>query len=332
MGDGPKLFTNTTSNLPDANKEVQTNALSSNGDYESTTPNSPIPTESMDPMFPPIIDASEPSGPPSPTKGPIRNFGEVSVGLYRSSFPGPDNIEHLQSLGLKTLITLVTTPFEPSVENWIANSGIEHYRFDITAHKTPAHKTTAHKTPNERIPMKDVASVMTLLNDETKRPLLVHCNKGKHRTGCMVAAFCKLQGTEEERVVADYHEFAQSKARDLDIAFIRDLKVGAVRNAMGRLEAVNKPVCYDGQCNGLSRDDASTSREGVSEDEDGSIGHRTQKPVDIGRVVVGPKLPPSPPIAAAFKGCSDFSQQLADALCRVQGGRSRDVPTPPETP
>lgn len=46
----------------------------------------------------------ENSGPPSPTSGPIVNFAEVSPGLYRSSFPRSGNFEHLQSLGLKTIL------------------------------------------------------------------------------------------------------------------------------------------------------------------------------------------------------------------------------------
>lgn len=46
----------------------------------------------------------EDSGPPSPTSGPVTNFGEVAPGIYRSSFPMNGNFAHLRSLGLKTIL------------------------------------------------------------------------------------------------------------------------------------------------------------------------------------------------------------------------------------
>ena len=46
----------------------------------------------------------EDSGPPSPHSGTVNNFGEVAPGIYRSSFPYPENIEHLKSLDLKTVL------------------------------------------------------------------------------------------------------------------------------------------------------------------------------------------------------------------------------------
>ena len=45
------------------------------------------------------------SGPPSPNNGgPVKNFGEVVPRFYRSSFPYAANLEHLRSLGLKTIL------------------------------------------------------------------------------------------------------------------------------------------------------------------------------------------------------------------------------------
>jgi len=50
------------------------------------------------------VNMAEESGPPSPASGLIKNFGEVEQGLYRSSFPGSGNMEHLKSLQLKTIL------------------------------------------------------------------------------------------------------------------------------------------------------------------------------------------------------------------------------------
>ena len=46
----------------------------------------------------------EQTGPPTPQAGQVINFGVVARGIYRSSFPHPTNLEHLQSLKLKTIM------------------------------------------------------------------------------------------------------------------------------------------------------------------------------------------------------------------------------------
>ena len=46
----------------------------------------------------------EPTGPPTPQAGQVINFGIVAPGIYRSSFPQPCNLDHLQSLRLKTIM------------------------------------------------------------------------------------------------------------------------------------------------------------------------------------------------------------------------------------
>lgn len=48
--------------------------------------------------------SAEDSGPPSPSSGPVNNFGEVAPGIYRSSFPHAENMAHVRSLGLKSVL------------------------------------------------------------------------------------------------------------------------------------------------------------------------------------------------------------------------------------
>ena len=47
---------------------------------------------------------AEDSGPPSPSSGPMNNFAQVAPGIYRSSFPQAGNMEHVRSLGLKSIL------------------------------------------------------------------------------------------------------------------------------------------------------------------------------------------------------------------------------------
>ena len=129
----------------------------------------------------------ENSGPPSPTSGIIINFAEVVPGIYRSSFPTVGNFEHLQSLGLKTILcgppppqkgeahkltlcsTLVGEDYPAENVEFMEEHGIQHYQIPIPA----------HKDPSVVIPPKNIANALRIMLDSSNYPLLVHCNKGK---------------------------------------------------------------------------------------------------------------------------------------------------------
>ena len=159
--------------------------------------------------------SAEESGPPSPHSGTPPRYGQVEPGIYRSSFPQDVNVSFLSDLNLKTIVTLVDTDFSPEVASFMDKNSIRHYQVKI-----PPHKEKTDAIPPERI-----TQVLKLLLDPSKHPLLIHCNKGKHRTGCMVACYRKVQGLENSkwdlnRTLTEYHKYADSKARAYDEAFI----------------------------------------------------------------------------------------------------------------
>ncbi|KAF9887880.1 tyrosine-protein phosphatase siw14 [Aspergillus nanangensis] len=138
------------------------------------------------------------------------NFGEVVKGVYRSSFPAAYNLRPLKHLGLKTIITLVDEPYTPSHTSFFAEHGIKSIRIPVQANKDPAIKTSP-KTIND---------ILEILLNKANHPILIHCNKGKHRTGCVVACFRKLQGWNLDDVTQEYHKYAWPKARPLDLQYI----------------------------------------------------------------------------------------------------------------
>lgn len=57
-------------------------------------------------------------------------------------------------------------------------------------------------------------------------PVLVHCNQGKHRTGCLVACLRKVQGTMPlPEILEEYVAYASPKVREGDLALIRGFDV-----------------------------------------------------------------------------------------------------------
>ncbi|KAL9002699.1 MAG: hypothetical protein Q9188_004395, partial [Gyalolechia gomerana] len=129
----------------------------------------------------------EDSGPPSPTSGPMINFGAVAPGIYRSSFPMSGNFQHLRSLGLKTILnreeaegcegvltigqisTLVPQGYPAENIAFMKENHIQHFQIPIPAHKSEA----------ITIPLQGIANALEILLNPQNHPVLVHCNKGK---------------------------------------------------------------------------------------------------------------------------------------------------------
>lgn len=87
-------------------------------------------------------------------------------------------------------------------------NGINHHVFDMRG------------TKKERIPDKTMKAILGLVLNEANHPLLIHCNHGKHRTGCVVGVVRILAGWDMGRIVAEYKSYAEPKVRECDIEYI----------------------------------------------------------------------------------------------------------------
>jgi tyrosine-protein phosphatase SIW14 len=131
--------------------------------------------------------------------------------IFRSSFPLPENFSFLKSLKLKTILTLVPEPFPPEYVEFMEANGIRQEVILI-----PANKETI------KIDSPAMIKALGVVLDKANHPILIHCNKGKHRTGCVVACFRKIQGESLDSVLTEYHAYADPKARILDEIFVKD--------------------------------------------------------------------------------------------------------------
>ncbi|KAK2873231.1 hypothetical protein FQN49_002504 [Arthroderma sp. PD_2] len=171
---------------------------------------------------------SGPSRPPTPHgAGFPDNCAEVVQGIYRSSFPLPVHISSIAQLGLKTIVTLVEEEWSPEYREFVKNSG-------ITSHIIPI---LANKDPEIYTPASTVVQVLNILLDPRNHPVLVHCNKGKHRTGCIMACFRKAQGWSCLSALSEYLYFASPKARVLDRNYIQSFDETLVTDLVKRVGA-----------------------------------------------------------------------------------------------
>ncbi|KAM7219758.1 hypothetical protein V8F06_004792 [Rhypophila decipiens] len=157
-----------------------------------------------------------------PKTGRPANFGVVVPGVYRSSFPQVDDHEFIGRLGLRTIVTLVQKDFPEGYDAFIHKNKIKHHVFDMRG------------TKKERIPDKTMKAILGLVMNQANHPLLIHCNHGKHRTGCVVAVVRILTGWDMGHVVDEYRSFAEPKVRECDIEYIRGFEPGRISNLFVR--------------------------------------------------------------------------------------------------
>ena len=90
-------------------------------------------------------------------------------------------------------------------------NNIQQLKIDIATNKDGKIKTTASS----------ICQALLFAEDSNNWPLYIHCNQGKHRTGCVVSCLRKVQRISMDDIIDEYRVYAGAKARDGDIEFIK---------------------------------------------------------------------------------------------------------------
>ncbi|KAI6871025.1 hypothetical protein KC343_g10002 [Hortaea werneckii] len=143
---------------------------------------------------------------------PPPNYGAVKPGvLFRSAFPQDRNLEFLEGLNIRTILSFVATEPSEHYTSWLRTSAITRVRIDIAPNKDGHVHTT----------WDSLCEALLLVLDSANYPLYLHCNQGRHRTGCVIACLRKIQRWPLDAVLAEYRVYASPKARDGDIELIK---------------------------------------------------------------------------------------------------------------
>ncbi|KAI9048697.1 hypothetical protein LZ554_007528 [Drepanopeziza brunnea f. sp. 'monogermtubi'] len=145
------------------------------------------------------------------------NLGVVIPGkIYRSSWPTDEDFLYLEALGLKTVLSLVQNDFSPAFKDFVKKNDIAHKIINMPGTKKVA------------ITKELMQSIMEIALDESSYPLLIHCNHGKHRTGCVVGVIRHVARWDVESIVEEYRGYADPKVRDCDVAYITDYQASSL--------------------------------------------------------------------------------------------------------
>lgn len=142
---------------------------------------------------------------------PPENFSHVAGEIYRSSFPRLENFPFLQKrLKLKSILVLIPEEYPTENDEFLKKSSIKLFQVGMSGNKEPF----------VNIPSDLLTKALEIVLNPQNQPILIHCNRGKHRTGCLIGCIRKLQNWSLTMIFDEYRRFAFPKARALDQQFI----------------------------------------------------------------------------------------------------------------
>ncbi|KAG0513370.1 hypothetical protein BDA96_10G096100 [Sorghum bicolor] len=169
----------------------------------------------LPPPLPPAAAACDET-----TLVPPLNFAMVDDGIFRSGFPDTSNFRFLKTLNLRSIVYLCPEPYPETNMEFLEKNGIRLHQFGIEGRKEPF----------VNIPDDKIREALKVVLDPRNQPLLIHCKRGKHRTGCVVGCLRKLQKWCLSSVFDEYHRFAAAKARITDQRFMELFDVSSLKH------------------------------------------------------------------------------------------------------
>ncbi|KAJ2453546.1 tyrosine-protein phosphatase siw14 [Coemansia sp. RSA 2336] len=151
---------------------------------------------------------------------PPENFAMVCPYIYRSGMPKKRNFTFLKKLKLKSILTLILEEYPLQNQKFLEQHGIKLFQFGVAGNKEPF----------ADIPEDVMCQALLVLMDKRNHPILIHCNKGKHRTGCLVGCLRKLQEWTNTSIFDEYRRYSAPKSRAMDQQFIELFDIRPVLN------------------------------------------------------------------------------------------------------
>lgn len=141
---------------------------------------------------------------------PPENFAPVINQMYRSSYPQTQNFPFLKKLQLRSVLCLIPEEYPQSHEEFFQREGIKLFQLGMAGNKEPFVEISSDL----------ITEAMKVVINPENQPILIHCNRGKHRTGCLVGVLRRLQGWSLAIIFDEYRKFAAPKERSMDQQFI----------------------------------------------------------------------------------------------------------------
>eukprot|EP01059_Diplonema_ambulator_P026699 TRINITY_DN44103_c0_g1_i1.p1 TRINITY_DN44103_c0_g1~~TRINITY_DN44103_c0_g1_i1.p1 ORF type:complete len:229 (+),score=48.97 TRINITY_DN44103_c0_g1_i1:50-736(+) len=141
---------------------------------------------------------------------PCSNFSMIAPGVYRSGYPSKKNFMFLKKIGIRSICYLCPEEYALVNQDFYGRNGIKILQFPMEGNKEPF----------VNIPEEQVNRALSAICDTRHHPILIHCNKGKHRTGAVCGCLRRIQGWSLVSIIDEYNRFAGDKSRAMDQQFV----------------------------------------------------------------------------------------------------------------
>lgn len=173
--------------------------------------------------------------------------------------------------------------------------------------------------------------------DSANHPVYVHCNQGKHRTGCVIACLRKVQGWKLEDIINEYNTYSGAKSRAGDRALIKSFDPAIVYHyakANGHLNGFF-PDCDrrgERQRHDSAVTDIHTLRVALEAGILGMMDHpcesssRSSSPSEGGPTPTGSRTPPVPEDSSFNEAVSKGPGYIEDTHFATMMGDGEGIP------
>ncbi len=141
------------------------------------------------------------------------NYCQVEQGIYRSGLPSVYlHSRFLKTLNLKTVVSLLADDIPQNLKEFYEENNITFINHNFGK---------GNKNHNYHIDNITCRKALETILNPQNQPALIHCKKGKHRTGSIIGLIRRLRGWSMSSICQEYWSFEpKEKTRMEDMRFI----------------------------------------------------------------------------------------------------------------
>lgn len=141
------------------------------------------------------------------------NYCQVEKGIYRSGVPSIYmHSRFLKTLNLKTVVSLLADDIPQNLKEFYEENHITFINHNFGK---------GNKNHNYHIDDATCRRALETILNPSNHPVLIHCKKGKHRTGSIIGLIRRLRGWSMSSICQEYWSFEpKEKTRMEDMRFI----------------------------------------------------------------------------------------------------------------